>query len=264
MAIDLSSIRRVSPDRPPVILIHGGPGIGKTTFAAQAPGAVFIRTEDGLGNLTADAFPIAASFQDVLDALGALFATEHPFQWVVVDSLSALEPLIWRAVCAQANKRNIEELGFGKGYIMALDLWQAFLEGIAALAAQKKVGAILIAHTTIKRYESPETEAYDRAQIKLHERAFQLMYERADVIGYAAQEVFTRRDSQAKGEDGRVLASTGGQRFLNLVEKPAFVAKNRYGLPERIALDWAEFYGLLMQSIQPQTAAPAPALAQAA
>ncbi len=255
MAFDLSSIRRVSCDRPPVVLIHGGPGIGKTTFAAQAPGAVFIRTEDGLGSLSADAFPLAESFDDVMSALGALFSTEHAFQWLVVDSLSALEPLIWRAVCQQAGKRNIEELGFGKGYIIALDLWQQFLQGIAALAAQKKVGTILIAHTAIKRFESPETEAYDRAQIKLHERAFQLMYERADVIGYAAQEVFTRKDVQAKGEDGRVMATTTGNRFLNLVEKPAFVAKNRYRLPERIPLDWNTFYSLLMASTNPVAAA---------
>ena len=67
MSISLASLSRVKASRPPIIVVHGPPGIGKTTFAASAPGAVFVRTEDGLGHIEADAFPLAQSFGDVLD-----------------------------------------------------------------------------------------------------------------------------------------------------------------------------------------------------
>jgi len=96
MAISLGSIQKGGTRKPPITVIHGSPGIGKTTLGAAAPSPVFIRTEDGMGTLTCDAFPVAETFQDVLDALTALFSDpKHGYQTVVIDSLSALEPLIW-------------------------------------------------------------------------------------------------------------------------------------------------------------------------
>ncbi len=255
MAINLASIQRVSADRPPLVLIHGGPGIGKTTFAASAPDAVFIRAEDGLGSLEATAFPIATKFNDVMEALASLYTDEHGFQWVVIDTLSALEPLIWAAVAAGEGKQSIEDLGFGKGYIIALDLWRQLLDGLSALAVEKKVGSILIAHSDVVRYDSPEMEAYDRVQIKLHKRAFQLMYERCDVIGYAAPRVFLRKDGD--GKNARNLGIGSGERLLHLAEKPAYVAKNRYRMPDTIPLTWDAFNAALMASVQPKPAAQA-------
>jgi hypothetical protein len=256
MAISLASLKRVSNDRPPIICVHGGPGIGKTTFAAMSEDCVFIRTEDGLGNLEATAFPIATSFADVMEAIGSLAGEEHSFRWVVLDSLSALEPLIWDAVAKDEGKKSVEDLGYGKGYVMALDRWREMLDALAYLAAEKKVGSILIAHSDIVRHEPPEMAAYDRTQIKLHKRAFQLVYERADIIGYAAPEVFLSKDGDPKSLKGaRNIATSSGQRWLHLVEKPAFIAKNRYQMPEKLALSWPEFHAELMARATGQTVA---------
>ena len=256
MAINLSSLRKVSNDRPPIVCIHGGPGIGKTTFASMADDAVFIRTEDGLGNIEATAFPISTSFADVMEALASLATEDHQFKWVVLDSLSALEPLIWDAVARDEEKKSIEDLGYGKGYIKALERWRELMDALAYLAAEKKVGSILIAHSDIVRYEPPEMAAYDRTQIKLHKRAFQLIYERADVIGYAAPEVFLSKDGDPKSLKGaRNLATTSGQRFLHLTEKPAFIAKNRYQMPDKIVLDWNVFINALLPQPTTETTA---------
>lgn len=250
MAISLASISRTSANRPPIVLVHGGPGIGKTTFAASAPNPVFIRTEDGLGNLEVDAFPVATSFDDVMEALRAVYGAEQGrFNWLVIDSLSALEPLVWDAVAKAEGKPNVEALGFGKGYVLALSYWQQVLTALAALATDKGIGSILIAHTDIVRYESPEVDAYDRAAIKLHKRAFQLMYERCDVIGYASQKIHIRKDGEGFKE--RKMGVGDGQRLLHLSEKPAFVAKNRYSLPESLPFRWADFEAALMQSVTP-------------
>lgn len=254
MAISLASISRSTTSRPPIMLVHGGPGVGKTTFAAAAPNPIFLRTEDGLGNLSVDTFPVAQTFEDVMDALRAVYSAEPGrFNWLVVDSLSALEPLVWDAVAKSEGKPNVESLGFGKGYVLALGYWQQILTALSALATDKGIGSILIAHTDIVRFESPEVDGYDRAQIKLHKRAFQLMYERCDVIGYASQRVHIRKDGEGFKE--RKIGVGDGQRFLHLSEKPAFIAKNRYSLPESIQFQWSAFEAALMHSVTPAAAA---------
>ncbi|MCA9639535.1 MAG: ATP-binding protein [Myxococcales bacterium] len=229
--------------------------MGKTTFAASAPGSVFIRTEDGLGNLEATAFPLAQSFEDVCEAVTAMLTEDHDHQWLVIDSLSALEPLIWASVAKAEGKRHLEELSYGKGYILALDAWRWLLDQLMQLATKRGVGSILLAHSEIVRYEAPDVDAYDRAQIKLHKRAFGLIYERADVIGYASPKVMVRKDQQAKGEAKRNLGIGTGQRELHLVERPAYIAKNRYSLPDTMALDWATFAEALTASVQPMAEA---------
>ena len=94
MAFDLSSIQQGADPRAPLIVIHGAPEAGKTTFAASAPDAIFIRAEDGLGINNVPTFPVVQTIADVMDAIASLYS-EHPYKTVVIDSLSALEPLIW-------------------------------------------------------------------------------------------------------------------------------------------------------------------------
>ena len=61
MAISLKSLRKTGVARPPRIVLYGTHGIGKSTFAAQAPNPVFIPTEEGLDAINATAFPVCLS-----------------------------------------------------------------------------------------------------------------------------------------------------------------------------------------------------------
>ena len=253
MAISINSIRRVSNERPPIVVVYGGPGIGKTTFAACAPDVVFVRVEDGLGNLTANAFEIAKTFGEVIEQLEAIRDQQHGYRWLALDSLSALEPLIWDAVCVADGKKSIEDFGFGKGYVQAGNEWRKFFDLLGQIVA-KGIGCILIAHSEVVRFESPEVPAYDRAQIKLHKRAFGLVYERADVIGYAAPQVNVI--TEKNGEQSRGRGINTGERLLHLTEKPAFVAKNRFSFPSFLPLAWPAFYAALQAAVAPPAPAP--------
>jgi hypothetical protein len=251
--MSLASIQKGGQVKAPITVIHGGPGIGKTTFAAGAPAPVFIRTEDGLGNLTPDAFPVAATWADVVGAMAALYQEQHEYKTVVVDSLSALEPLIWKQVAQDNDKDNIEDLGYGKGYVIALDYWGQFLQWIAALRNDRGMLPVLIAHSAIARYDSPEVDPYDRFQIKLHTKAFQLLYERSDIIGFAAWRTHVVKTEV--GFDKKIARGVGtGERLLHLVEKPAYIAKNRFGLPDTLPLHWPAFADALTQATTPPTA----------
>lgn len=239
MAINLSSLAKNKPKLPRII-IHGEPGIGKTTFAASAPNPVFIQTEDGLGNLDVTSFPKAASFQDVLDALAALYSETHDFKTCVVDSLDWLEPLIWDATCKAHGKKSVEDFGYGKGYVEALALWRTFFDAITALRDDRGMIIVMTAHSEQRRVEDPMLPAYDTHDLKLHKRAAALAEEFADVILFGAIQTNTVTED-AGFNSKRVRAVTTGNRIMHTIGQPAFLAKNRYSLASPLPLSWDAF-----------------------
>lgn len=239
MAISLSSLNRIDTPRPPRIILYGPHGIGKNTFAASAPKPVLINLEDGHPtDSPVDAFPKAASFAEVMEAFGALYTEEHEFETVIIDSLDWLEPLVWAETCRRHSWPDIEAAGYGKGYIAALDVWREYLDAINGLRSDKGLAVIQTAHSEIKTFNSPETEPYDRYQIKLQKRAGELLQEHADMVLFANWKVSTAKTDA--GFNKKVTRGIGaGQRTIYTEERPAFLAKNRHRLPPELPLDWS-------------------------
>lgn len=239
MAFDLSSITRGKRLRAPKIVIYGPPKIGKSTFAASAPASIGILTEEGLDNIDVAAFPLAKTYEDVMSAIGTLANDKHEFQSAFVDSLDWLEPLILAKVCRENGVDNIEKIGYGKGYIMADDLWRKFFEGLDALR-NKGMTVICIAHEQITKVRNPTlSEDYDAYSLKLNKRAVGIISEWADVIGFCAHEVMTRSVESGFNQK-ETKAITTGARKLHVNPHPAYVAGNRYGMPD-CALNWPAF-----------------------
>ena len=243
MAFNLSSIRRNTALAAPRVLVYGVEGIGKSTFAAGAPSPVFIQTEDGLGALQVDHFPIATLVSDVLDAIVSLFSDDHEFKTVVIDSLDWLETLIWRDIEA---KYDAKDLAYGKGAMIAADKWREILDGLTALRNERGMAVVLIAHTEIKRFDSPETEPYDRYQPKLQARSSALVREWCDAVFFANYKTIVKKDDVGFNKTVARGISTG-ERMLFTSERPAYMAKNRYSLPESIPLSWEAFEKAIMQ-----------------
>ena len=259
MAISLAQLSRAGIPKPPRLLVHGVAGVGKTTFASQAQQPVFIQTEDGLGTLPVAHFPLARTFEEVLEALVALYTEAHDFQTVVVDSVDWLEPLIWAKACRDNGWASIEDAGFGKGYVAALSHWRQYLDGLNALRDDRGMTVIQLAHTDIKRFDSPEHDPYDRYVIKLHSRAAALLQEHSDAVLFANYRISTvKADVGFNKKVNRALGS--GERVLHTAERPAFLAKNRYGLPETLSLDWTSFAQAMPDPIQPLLLAHTPNL----
>ncbi|MFQ3678654.1 MAG: ATP-binding protein, partial [Fimbriimonadaceae bacterium] len=126
----LATIQKGRTPKPPRLLVYGTEGIGKSSFAAQAPRPIFVQTEDGLDEIDTDKFPLAESYEDVVESLTALAAEDHPYESVVIDSLDWLERLIWDRVCRDANVTSIEKAdgGYAKGYTHALTYWREILD----------------------------------------------------------------------------------------------------------------------------------------
>lgn len=250
MAISLAQLTRANAPKPPRILIHGVAGVGKTTFAAEANKPVFVQTEDGLGTIPAANFPLARTFEEVLESLASLYTEDHDFKTVVIDSVDWLEPLVWGKACRDNGWASIEEPGYGRGYIAALNLWRQYIEGLNALRDDRGMTVVQIAHTDIKRFDSPEHDPYDRYVIKLHARAAALMQEHSDIVLFANYRISTvKADVGFNKKVNRAMGS--GERVIHSAERPAFLAKNRYGLPETLPLDWQSFAQAMPEVIKP-------------
>lgn len=235
MAFDLSSIKRGVALAPPRLVVYGVGGIGKTTFAGGAPKPIFIETEEGSGNYGFARFPLARAASDVMAAVTSLYNEKHEFETVVLDSADWLESMIQAEV---EKGHDAKDLAYGKDAIMVANRWREFLDGLNALRNERSMAVVLIAHTEIKRFDSPETEPYDRYQPKLSKRANELVVEWADAVLFANyRTVIRKEDVGFKKTVARGI--TTGERLLHTTETPAYKAKNRYGLPPTLPLSWA-------------------------
>ena len=256
MSFDLTNV--ISSNavwRPQKILVYSVQGLGKTTFGSTFESPILIRTEDGAGALDVATFPeIVKNFEDMASAIDALRG-EHPYKTLVIDSLDWLEPIVWAQQIKampetdKGNKvKNIEDYGWGKGFTMALDWWRYLMVGLDSLRIDWGMTIVLIAHSEVKRYDSPETEPYDRYQIKLHRGAFSLWQEWADMVFFC--NYITKIEATDVGFKKEVKRGRGsGERVMFTEQRPAFLAKNRWGLPPEIYIGqdktWSAFHTAL-------------------
>ena len=98
---------------------------------------------------------------------------------------------------------------------------------------------VLVAHATIERVDDPRAPSYTAYWPKLHKRARHLILDACDVVGFLAKELHVATSDNGFRE--RTRATSSNQRFLFVEGTPAFVAKNRYAMPPRIAIP-ADFH----------------------
>jgi AAA domain len=221
-------------------LFYGIHGVGKSTLGANADGAIVIPFEDGIDDIDCESMPRPETFDQAIEALSELYS-EHPYRTVVIDTLDALEVLIHKKVCDDRKVTSIEEINYGKGYLLALNYWRDFLAGLEGLREQKGMSIILIAHALIERFQNPETEGYDRYRPKLHKAAAGMIMEWCDDVLFATYKVYTKVTEESFGKTIVKAVGKSDDRVLRTTERPAHLAKNRLGMPEEIPLAWVEY-----------------------
>lgn len=249
-ATALAPFLRVNNTRkavPLALAVYGVEGLGKSTLGACAPDPVFLPFEDGLTEIEAQALDIPSSWEEAETSLEALRTQRHDFKTLVVDTLDGLEPLILAAVCEAGDEkgkkhRNIEGFGYGKGYTRALDWWRRFLKRLDALREQRGMNVILLSHAKIKNFKNPEGDDYDRYTMKLNDAAAGLVRDWSQATLFAKLQTFTREIDEGKAKSKGV---SDGKRVLCTQREAAWDAKNRFGLPPQLPLDWEELFAAI-------------------
>lgn len=230
--------KQIKPRR---TLLYGVHGIGKSTWAAQAPDCLLINLEDGLNDIDCAKTEHLTSLDSVNETLNWIASSKHDFRTVAIDTADWLEGLIHSEVARKAGKDTIADIGFGKGYKEALKHWDDIAFKLDWLRTEKGMGVILLAHTAIKSFHDPEQESYDRYQPALHELASAMLQEWCDEVLFASYRTFVKKEDLGFSKE-RGIAVGSGERFIRTQETAACLAKNRLdGMPSEIEFSWASY-----------------------
>jgi len=228
----LERISKAQKPRAPRIMMIGVEGVGKSTAGASMPNPIFLCGEDGL---VGPQFANTPSFSpenwgEAIQFLDELAQEPGDFRTVVIDTLDWLEPMLYTHVCQKANHKNIEDFGYGKGYVVAQQEARQLLMRLDGLNA-KGMNVLILCHSQIKTVNNPLGDNYDHFEAKVNQKIAGIFREWCDCVLFAQFDMYTRKDgmrAKAFGGDGRIVQTT---------HSAAWDAKNRYGLPEVMPLD---------------------------
>lgn len=266
MALSLSNLKSTkaeSDTRPPITLIYGVDGIGKSSLAAEFPDAIYLPT---LGETPPSDVDLATpddpieSWDDLKGIITDLLVDDHPFKTVIIDALDGLEPFVHAETCARIGAASIDDnsqnsvTSYGRGYVEADSEWIEFMGACKALTL-RGIAVVLIAHPEIKRFDSPVTDPYDRYGIKIHKRAAAIVRERSDIVAFMNYRV-TMKSKEVAPKKTVAHAEGGKERQIHLTEGAGFVAKNRYNMPDSITYKKGDGYAALQAYFPAPTGVP--------
>jgi len=195
-----------------------------------------------LASLDVTSFPRAKSIDDVSASIKTLIKEDHAFKTIVIDSVDWLiEPLI---VADVDSKYDEKAQSYGKGQMYVAEAFREILQGLDVLRKKRTMNVVLLAHSNVVRFYDPRSESYDRYQPKIPNRCNGILQEWCDVLAFAGYKVLIKK-SDAGFNQQKSRGITTGERLLHFVEQPAFVAKNRYSLPEDMEMNYEEFIKLV-------------------
>lgn len=238
----LSRIKRGTGTKAFRYVIAGPEGVGKSTIGSKAPKPLFIAAEDGLTGLdhvqrfaptgNDKVNPPTTALDDLHSLLDSLMI-ECPFETLVFDTTDWLERLIAQSVCKRDGKSDIEDYGYGKGYVILEGELVKILQKLDTLRHDKGVSIVLLSHVQIKNFVDPRGTAYDRYEMKGHKRFTGILREWPDACLFC---VFEVHKMKKKGEQRET--AIGGDRVMHTEWSPAWDAKNRLNLPPELPMEW--------------------------
>lgn len=218
--------------RPLKVVIYGAEGIGKSTFASQFPEPLFLDTECGTSSLNIRRVKCGSSWEYLLSCVEEVIKDPSICKTLVIDTADWAESLCSKFVCEKYRKSNIEEFGFGKGYVYLQDEFSKLLTALNKLI-ELGVNVVVTAHGKPRKFELPEEAGqFDRWEMKLSKQVAPLLKEWCDML------LFCNYKTYVVTTENNTKKAQGGKRVIYTSHHACWDAKNRYGLPDELDLDF--------------------------
>ena len=233
-------------------LFYGPEGVGKSTLAAHAPKPIFLDVEKGTGHLDAVRYPLGGTFANVLHAVDDLRHNSHEYSTLVIDTVDALEGLIWQHCFERDSKGGkeltcIEDYGYGKGYTVAQQEWRLLISKLEALRLGKEMEVVMLAHSHVKTFRNPEGEDWDRYQLRVNHLAAGLLKDWSDMVGFCHFE-----QGAVEKDSGGIRGVETGRRILGLRRTATSDGKTRLAVSTTLELEasnpWSPLFTAVHQA----------------
>lgn len=221
------------------VVIYGPEGIGKSTFAAKFPNAVFIDTEGSTKKLDVQRTPKPTSWTMLMEGVKYFKINPHLCDTLIIDTGDWAERLCKVHVCSKAKKDSIEDYGYGKGYTYLAEEFGRLLNLLSELI-DLGVNVVIVCHAQMRKFEQPdEMGAYDRWEMKLEKKVYPLVKEWADMVLFCNYKTYVV-DADGQGTAKGTNKVQGGKRVMFTTHHSCWDAKNRHDLRDELPLDYAE------------------------
>ncbi len=218
------------------VVIYGPEGVGKTTFASQFPGVVFIDTEGSTKKLNVQRLPKPSSWAMMMDMVNDVRIGNIPCSTLAIDTADWSEAMCIRAVCDKAGVKGIEDFGYGKGYVYVKEEFGKLLDLLEGVV-NAGINVVITAHAQITKFEQPdEMGAYDRWTMKTSKQVAPLIREWCDTLLFANYKTIVVKDGDGKNAKSK---GQGSRRVMYTTHHACWDAKNRDGLPDELPFDFA-------------------------
>lgn len=236
------------------VVIYGPEGIGKSTLAAQFPNPLFIDTEGSTKEMDVARFDKPTSWE-LLKSQIEYVKLNKPCATLIIDTIDWAEQLCIKSICDKYDKKGIEDFGYGNGYVYEKEELGRFLNLLEEVV-EAGVNVVLTAHAILRKFEQPdELGSYDRWELKLGKKTTNLISplvkEWADMVLFANYKTI----SVAVDKDGKKHKAQGGRRVMFTTHHPCWDAKNRYGLPEEIPMEYEQIKHIIERNVAVQPVA---------
>lgn len=232
MAFTISKGKLQTPVR---AVIYGAEGIGKSTLAAQLPEPLFIDIEGGTHQLDVMRIDAPTDWSMLIEEVSYIRDNDLGIKTLVIDTADRAQALCESALLQESGVDSIEKVGggYGKGYTALLEKFRKELLYRLDEVIAKGINVVLLAHAVMRKQESPEDPPFDRWELNLSKKLAPEVRAWADLL------LFCNFRIMAVEEGGKVKAKGNAKRVMYANHRPTFDAKNRYGLPDEMALEYA-------------------------
>ncbi len=251
----MSLLQKVQKGRrlkPLALMLHAPHGIGKSTFATEAPSPIYIGQEEN-DELDVDRFPKVMKWEDLIEQLKTLRDEKHDFKTVVIDTVDGLEQTAEKSILGlDINKGKTMATAYG-GYGKAYEkMGNMFLkvrdEYLIPLRDEKGMNIVLLCHSKKVKHEEPMTNtSYDHYETALHKRTKSIFEDWVSAILFANYKLIKAEDDEGK----TFTTDVDGERVIFTSERPSHVAKNRFDMPYEIKFSkkgtWSSVRNLVLK-----------------
>jgi len=236
------------------IVLYGEEKVGKSTFAAGAPKAIFLDVEGGtnfldVARIHRDNLP---TFDSIMNTIDMLIEEDHQFSTLNVDSIDWVQERACEKIAEENNARSYRDnknknLAYGVGTDLVFMLMKNFISKLEQLRTQRRMNIILIAHCKVKHIDEPTGSSYDKYVPKLLEQVEGYCKEWADFILFAKKPIQTYKDSS--DSERRKSKVNNNEPILFTDKNGSYVGGGRVPLPDELPLTWSAFSSALKDSL---------------